>query len=337
MTSQPNEKSDALDPHQLRASSIPPTARKLSYTASGIAGPIAPEEPFDFQDDSLEVSSIIIRSFSPTIAVYSSYDTEDLVRRKGVYGGLCGLLKPFGEKLPGNVVVRHSRGASRSFPDFGVKFVPFPFAQDAMFASNIASSLPGTRVRSGSNEAPSREQRSKASEAAIEQALRYHLQARSLPLAVNGDRETPHSGHGDESSLTFLYYLRKILSDAHVLPHEMFTSPVACVIAVSSQNPAPIDTLRDLYNETRQEHKLTHPWVGDEFLRYYVLVHDDDHDEIADSMNLFNLMKRHFGLHCHLLRIRSEECDPSGGESVLLPLCEWLSAEDDLYAIRQKG
>ena len=55
----------------------------------------------------------------------ASADTEELVRCKGISGGLCGLLRPFGEQVQGKVTVRDSAGASNSIEQFGIQFVDF--------------------------------------------------------------------------------------------------------------------------------------------------------------------------------------------------------------------
>jgi hypothetical protein len=68
---------------------------------------------------------MIIRSFSPTIAVHASEDTDDLVRNKGFKGGFWELIRPFGETVSGKVVIRDSIGSSRAWEDYGVRFVKF--------------------------------------------------------------------------------------------------------------------------------------------------------------------------------------------------------------------
>jgi hypothetical protein len=105
------------------------------------------------------------------------------------------------------------------------------------------------------------------------------------------------------------------------------------VIAISSRSPNPIEELRTLYASSNTgEHRLP-PWVLNEFLRYYILVHDEDYDDISKSMALYDQMKRHFGLHCHLLRLRSAQCVPSDDDSVKLPHPEWMSAAEELAEI----
>jgi len=89
-------------------------------------------------------------------------------------------------------------------------------------------------------------------------------------------------------------------------------------------------------NTTAGDQRLPQ-WVNPEYLRYYVLVHDEDHDDAQRSTTLFDQMKRHFGLHCHLLRIRSEQCVPSDDDCVRAPICEWLSAAEELTEIQKQG
>ena len=290
--------------------------------------------------DGLEpIRSIIVRSFSPLISVYASDDTNGLVRRKGIYGGLCSLLKPFGERVHGQVTIRHSKGSSKSFDDFGIRFVPFPSPEDISFSNSserFSSSSQSAKVEDNYTQS-SGGTGGVGSLSSIEEILGLlvggsgNLQAGVRDgLATEPDTEAAFSA-------VFLHFLKKLLSRGPSRPHETLARPIACLIAVSSQNPTPIETLRDLYNDTRQQSGQMHNWAGDELLRYYVLVHDDDHDDISKSMTLFNLMKRHFGLHCHLLRIRGRECNPLEPERASFPTCEWLTAEQELVSLGQKG
>ena len=300
----------------------------------------SPAGPATDQDDPRHT---ILQSFPPKICVYASADTEELVRLKGIYGGFCGLLRPFGEHVQGNVVVRDSVGASKSWTNFGVHFVYFgrdgslpswtnPLAGSVQRAPADGQERDWSQVLKGSPQ----EQTTNAS--AVDQVMDHYLHREERALATSkSDPAQPASITGKTTPAYYTYYLRKLLAGRPTVPHETFTHPVACLIAISSQCPSPIDTLRDLYNDTRQESRNLPPWVGNDFLRYYVLVHDEDNDDITKSTALFNQMKRHFGLHCHLLRIRSLECGPDDRDCVPLPTCRWLSAEEELADIRQKG
>jgi hypothetical protein len=254
-----------------------------------------------------ETRSLIIRAFSPTVAVYASPDTDDLARRKGFKNGFKHIIRPFGERVMGKVVIRDSAGASRAWDDFGVRFAEL-------------GELAEIDVQRQESELGVGFDR-------LEELLEQYLE-----LAPDGFGVRPL-----QTSLHHNLFLNRILSAHTLTTHETFIHPVACVIAISSSLPAPIDSLRHLYAQTAQGNKTLPNFVYPEYLRYYVLVHDEDKDDFAKSSALFDQMKRHFGLHCHLLRLRSNECLPSDEDSVELPEVEWLSPSEDLGRLRDQG
>ncbi|KAL9614983.1 MAG: hypothetical protein Q9167_000514 [Letrouitia subvulpina] len=138
-------------------------------------------------------------------------------------------------------------------------------------------------------------------------------------------------------SMAYCQYLRKILASESLVPYETFSHPVAGIIAVTSRSQKPLETLRKIYAETRSEGKTFPDWVGTEYLRYYLLIHDEDTDDIIKTTALFDLMKRHFGLHCHLLRLRSTQCVESDDDSVAVAPCKWAPPEEDLSRVRSQG
>ena len=55
-------------------------------------------------------------------------------------------------------------------------------------------------------------------------------------------------------------------------------------------------------------------------------------------MALFDQMKKHFGLSCHLLRLRSGgKTASTDDDSVEVPTSQWRSASEELASIRAKG
>ena len=299
------------------------------------------------QNDSEDPREIILQSFLPTVAVYASTDTEELIRLKGVYGGLCGLLKPFGERIQGKVVIRDSVGASRSWENFGIHFMEFgekshPLLWDRQREDKGAESqFSSTDALSNSTLSRRLDRQSQRPSTPTDEIVRRHLytdghssRGGNSNLDFNVRRG---SGVPTPASSYYPHYLRKLLANRPMVAHETFSHPVACIIAISSQSSSPIETLRELYGDTRQGEKRVPAWAGNEYLRYYVLVHDEEQDDITKSTALFEQMKRHFGLHCHLLRLKSGECDPNRHDSTELPSSTWLSAEDELREARQKG
>jgi hypothetical protein len=294
--------------------------------------------------DENDPKETILKSFLPNVAVYASVDTEELIRLKGIYGGLCGLLRPFGESIAGNVIIRDSVGASKSWNNFGVRFTEFDREDEEFYASQRQEGRDGSIYNASfstdsSQYLPRNGSILAASFApAIDAVVNRYLASQDPPGFLS-DKDRGENAHtiitGCNTPDYYSLYLRKLLSQRLRVPYETFSHPVACVIAISSQCAHPIETLRDLYADTRQGAKKVPVWVDNEFLRYYVLVHDEDHDDIAKSMTLFDQMKRHFGLSCHLLRLRSVECTKHDEDATQLPESQWLSAEVDLQNAQQ--
>ena len=297
-------------------------------------------------NNSNDSREIIPHSFSPTVAVYASADTQELIRLKGVYGGFCGLLRPFGERIHGKVVIRDSVGASKSWENFGINFIELRAEVISPFRDKHHLEYKN-KDQVGDHEPTSDRMNKYQSHAAqtplstVDMVVERYLYDGGFLHSNKGDDSHPISTQQRSQSVMaapyYIHFLRKLLANRPMLAHETFSHPVACVIAISSQNPAPIDTLRDLYSDTHQGNSKVPDWVGNEFLRYYVLVHDEEHDDITKSTALFEQMKRHFGLHCHLLRLKVAECSSTNEDCVEIPACTWLSAEEELRNNEYKG
>lgn len=296
--------------------------------------------PFPIADDVNGVRESIIASFAPRVSVLASEDTDDIARGKGFVDGIYGLLRPFGEDIPGKVVVRDSIGASIAWENFGIRLVHY--GKDSQTASSSIDQ-PHPNQQIGSHAIREQCLHLSQSSASYEQedpidALLEHSLPPTRPRVSDGhdDSGDRHVGQQATKKLASAYtlYLRKLLSGTHQVPYETFTHPVACIIAVSSRSQAPLEKIRQLYSASGRGNINIPPWVGVDHLRYYVLVHDEDRDEIAQSTALFDLMKRHFGLHCYLLRLRSTRCLETDDDSMHIPQCEWMSADEDLAGIR---
>ena len=286
---------------------------------------------------------VLLQSFWPVIAVYPSADTEELIRLKGIYGGFCDLLKPFGERVYGKVNVRDSTGGSRSWDDFGVHFTEVKRTPDytnrAVNKEKLDAREEDDCLRGRNDQSPSPLPsilQNNELDTLVDRIMQVYLRKQEAVFALQeSKRNTDYAN--DLSSLHHTEYLRKVLAPRPMTPHDTFTHPVACLIVTSSQNPAPIEKLRDLYSESRHGDTKVPSWAGTDFLRYYVLVHDEDHDDIGRSIMIYEQMKRHFGLHCHLLRLRSIECSSSTAASIRLPDRTWSSLDEGVLEAQQQG
>lgn len=297
----------SASPHARSVRSVTP-----QLTRSTLGSPL--EGRFEGSED---IRSLIVRSFSPVVGVYASADTDDLVRQKGFKGGFWELIRPFGEAVHGKITIRDSVGLNQEWEDYGVHFVDL-----------------GGAVQNRAPEA-SDAGRESSPLAQIEEVLDKQLDSVDDPLG--GVSRTKDLLGLPTTSSIYKLFLRQLLSASPVSAHETFRHPVACVIAISSRNDTPLESLRQLYADTSNGDKKMPPWVHPEYLRYYVLVHDEDRDDITESTKLYDQMKRHFGLHCHLLRLRSNQCVVTDDDSVRVPQCEWLSPSEHLLGAGHSG
>ncbi|KAK1778552.1 ER-golgi trafficking TRAPP I complex 85 kDa subunit-domain-containing protein [Copromyces sp. CBS 386.78] len=282
--------------------------------------------------------NLILKSFVPHIAIHDSEDVEHLVKEKGFKGGLFELLRPFGERVQGRVTIRDSNGAARTWDDFSVRFTKFGEAVEDPDTLPDPRSLRGPPPNGQPPPGQYNMARKKTSLVQqVEQVVEKHLGFAEEASMGTATPTTPtrQGLDTDTTSPYYALYLRRLLSGIPMASHETLSHPVACVIAISSRHPAPIEALRQLYSETTPAEQRIPPWVDGDFLRYYVLVHDEERSDITKSMHLFDQMKRHFGLHCHLLRIRSSQSAETDDDSIPLPRSDWMSASEELADIER--
>ncbi|PWW76505.1 hypothetical protein C7212DRAFT_192007 [Tuber magnatum] len=307
----------------LRSSTTPVhssvTSLNSLFNQTNLNSPRPPEDE--------DCKGLVRRSFVPCIAVHVADDTNELAREKG-FADFKDMLRPYGESIQGRITIRDSQGISTTHDDYGVRFVSL---------TDVAGS--GEKWESGASR-PMNGSSEKAANGGsgvfqggsveeVEELVNLHME-RAEEL-----NETSLPSDGDAPAFNqsfYMLYLRRILSALPLSPHETFSHPVACVIATSSRNANPIDSLRNLYNSGS---RLPLPdYLSTDYLRYYVFVHDEDRDDIKKSTQLFDQMKKHFGLHCHLLRLRSGGASViSDDDAVVVPKSQWISAAEELHGI----
>jgi len=212
-----------------------------------------------------DIKAVIHHAFVPHIAVHVSDDTKEIVKEKG-FSNILQLLRPYGEKIEGRITVRDSQGSSVPFDDFGVRFTSLSEVSEAP-RSPTTTQPDGVRK---SEDAPY----FGGDVDAVEELMNLHLDH-----AEELSNKTLPSKDDQSESAFYLLYLRRLLSGLPLSTHETFSHPVACLIAISSRNPAPIETLRKLYKSGNE--MVIPGYVNKEYLRYYVLVHDEDKDDIV--------------------------------------------------------
>lgn len=281
----------------------------------------------------------------PNIAVYTSSDTDDLAREKGFTHGLWEILRPFGDRVQGKVTIRDSVGVSRTWDDFAVRFTQLGDGLEVpkklpRKSADLQRSPNGTSVPISPVSQDSPPLRTGGDIEEVEKVVERHL---AYSESISGYKEEDYLNFRDSKASNplsfspfYTLYMKRLLSAIPLAPHETWSHPVACIIAISSRNPQPIEALGQLYEESFRGNRRVPVWVNPVYLRYYVLVHDEERDDINESTALFDRMKRHFGIHCHLLRLRSTQCVPSDDDSLEFPPCQWLSATEELSNIEEK-
>lgn len=265
------------------------------------------------------------------IAIYAAPETDELARRKGFRHGLRQLVQPFGEKLDNKVVIHDSAGSSRAWNDFGVRFVNLDYA--------LASASPSlTTTTATATSSPKNTTSSQALLAQLEKLTEaYAAEAEETLQQDARNEDSPTSPVSPFSSPGYGMLMRRLLTANAIIPHETFAHPVACVIAISPSTPQPLESLRRLYAQTNGGEKSLPSYVFPEYLRYYLLVHDEDRDDLKQSIALYDQMRRSFGLNCHMLRLRSIQCVKTDDDSVPFPQSEFLTPQEDLDKRAEDG
>ncbi|CAH0025525.1 unnamed protein product [Clonostachys rhizophaga] len=284
--------------------------------------------------------NLMLKAFVPHVAIYASDDVEELAAKKGFQQGFWELLRPFGERIQGKVSVRDSNGVSKIAEEFSLRFTKF--------GENVDQ--PGTRTRTpslmqggfgdgknGEKQGPALTRDQKAL-VDVESVVSRHLSFAEESFLSSPFHAALSSTQGLDTEATSPYYalyLRRLLSAMPIAPHETFTHPVACIVAVTAGSEDSVGELRRIYNETSTGPKKLPPWVDGDYLRFYVLVHDEENDDITRSMALYEQMRRHFGQDCHLLRLRSSQSAETDDDSIPIPRSDWMPAEEELAEIRR--
>ncbi|KLO87755.1 related to GSG1-sporulation specific protein [Fusarium fujikuroi] len=322
----------------------PPGSRSISPAGRGSPSRVLSHTVFDARPsrplpetggDGSEPLNLILRAFVPHVSIYSSHDTDILMDEKGFRNGLWELLRPFGEDVPGKIAIRDSNGMSKAAEGFSIRFTRFghniEHPDPTVSGFRNPASSPG---QNGSQASTSRDKQFLLDAEAVVNSHLSYAEESFAALPQHGLFAGPDTG-SEETSPYYALYLRRLLSGLPISPHETFSHPVACVVAISSRNPNPLEELKKLYTETKEGNRKLPPWVDSEFIRYYVLVHDEEKDDITRSMGLFEQMKRNMGPHCHLLRLRSSQSAETDDDSIPLPRSDWMSAQEELEDIRR--
>jgi len=228
-------------------------------------------------------AATIAQAFGPAVAVVASRECEELVRAKGIAGGLFELLRPFGDLVVGKVNIRDSQALTLPVDDFTVRFIDFNYyAQQGGGVVNGKDEHQGPYApkKSMPNYFPGGDL------AVLERLMEHRIElVREAEMKI-ADDDTVEAGKLASGIGEYSVFLQRVLSAIPLTAHETFAHPVGCILAVSSRNPEPIDALLGLYNTTNNA--PIPRYIDSGFLRYYVLIHDDDNDDF-EKLSFFRV------------------------------------------------
>ena len=260
------------------ASSSSSLSSLFQFTAADTDSPLSPH--VSPSEELRAHAATISQAFGPTVAVVATRECDELVRAKGITGGLFDLLRPFGDAVKGKVNIRDSQALTLPVEDFSVKFADFhSYAQQSAGVNGRDAMEHQDRYapkKVSPNYIPGGDL------AALERLMEHRVEL--MREAENKDTEDKDTGKLASGMGEYAFFLRRTLSAMPLSAHETFAHPVACILAVSSQHPEPIDALLGLYNTTNNA--PIPRYIDSGFLRYYVLVHDDDKDDLEKSLAL---------------------------------------------------
>ncbi|KAF9320941.1 Trafficking protein particle complex 8 [Podila horticola] len=244
-----------------------------------------------FQQRSREFSAreLVTKVMSPRIAVVASQGANELCQANHL-ASVVDLFRPFGEHIEGRVTVHGSMGLPSAIDNFTLRFTEMDQLEepDAKTSERWLSEV----VRASANDFEDR----------------FQIKSR--------EQVTPDYLHAPPEKVYPWYakYRDVFFMTGGVSDHETFEHPVACVIAVSSLSPDPINEIHQLNNLSTPSIVFEKTFMDPSLLKYYVLIHDCTKGNLDNALEILDRMRRTFGLHCNILKINS--VDP---ESASLP------------------
>ncbi|KAF9190349.1 Trafficking protein particle complex 8 [Haplosporangium sp. Z 11] len=224
----------------------------------------------------------VSRLMSPRIAVIASQGVTELCQANHL-PSLVDLLKPFGDQIEGRVTVHGSMGLPSAIDNFTLRFAeidrleePDPKSTERWLAEVVRADAHGYEDRF---------------------KIKNKEQVTFEYLNAPPERVFPW----------YTSYRDLFFSMGGVSDHETFDHPVACIVAISSLSPDPINEIHQMNNMSTPPIVFEKAFMDPAILKYYVLVHDCSKGNIDSAMDILDKMRRTFGLHCNILKVNSAD------------------------------
>ncbi|KAF9934889.1 Trafficking protein particle complex 8 [Linnemannia zychae] len=239
---------------------------------------------FTLQNSGRDLSAreLVSRVMSPRVAVIASQGATELCQANHI-PSLVDLLRPFGEQIEGRVTVHVPMGLPSAIDNFTLRFTEMDQLE---------------------------EPDSKTSDRWLEEVVRAAAHGFEDRYKIRGKEQVTNEYLNAPAGRVFPWYWKYrdlLLSTGGASDHETFDHPVATIVAISSLSPDPISEIHQLNNMSTPAVAFDRAYIDPTTLKYYVLIHDNSKGNIDNAMDILDKMRRTFGLHCHLLRINSED------------------------------
>ncbi|KAI9205332.1 ER-golgi trafficking TRAPP I complex 85 kDa subunit-domain-containing protein [Polychytrium aggregatum] len=225
--------------------------------------------------------AFVSTALSPLVAVLTSEDVDPVLQQSN-FSSFLQFIRPFGA-FNSKVQVRDSSSQAVSVEGFKLRFNYL----DAL--DNFSSTVIG--------------------KVAVQQLRDHHRPlTQPPPLATKSDaRDIASSVTVEELTPWYSRYRTYVSAHGGISEHEAFNHPVACLIVVSSSNPDPIKTMSSLFDPGRPHQAFVErPYLDHNIPKHYLLVNDvQKTGGQFDAESMLALMKKTFGLSCHVVSVNS--------------------------------
>ncbi|KAL5034933.1 hypothetical protein RTP6_002703 [Batrachochytrium dendrobatidis] len=258
----------------------------------------------------MEGRDFLAMATAPVVAVIT--DTARIVpsmlMSKNNIPDLVHYLRPFGLARHSHVSIPDMHGNTIQLDPGHIRFVdlcsldtPTVARSGTVDAAVMASVLTATM---GSSASPSNNAASSTAGSPLSHPTK-------LPCLRSIDEVHRYRESVQLESITpwFQHYLRLISLYMGISEHETFNHPVACLVVVSTSDPDPVATARDLLTESNIPHALRKPYMDPYIQRLYLLIHDPEEAPNVDPDAILANMKRSFPTYMLTINTRPANSD----------------------------
>ncbi|KAF9360780.1 Trafficking protein particle complex 8 [Mortierella sp. AD094] len=213
----------------------------------------------------ISARELVSKVMSPRIAVIASQGATELCQANHL-PSVVDLLKPFGEQIEGRVMVHGSMGLPSAIDNFTLRFTEMDQLE---------------------------EPDSKTTQKWLAEAVHATAIEHTSPFKIQSKENVTLEYLNAPTERVFPWYSRYrdlFFWTGGVSDHETFDHPIACVIAISSLSPDPINEIHELNKMSTPPLVFEKAYMDPALLKYYVLLHDCSKGNLDRSVAMSKLL-----------------------------------------------